>query len=167
MAKEERSGAAPSTPNTGPKALIFGHDGARDVRRAGKPPLHAGLARRGSYFDRNVAHRKFRSKNLGGSPLSIMATERPNGAPGDPVGRPKPPPHPQKSIGTCLCMCWPALLNGDSLGQRMGTVIKHAVGDVPQTNRKLYFLAGTSLKIVSRLGGGGVARATFLWPVGR
>ena len=93
-----------------------------------------------------MAHRKFRSKNLGGSPLSIMATERPNGAPGDPVGRPKPPPHPQKSIGTCLCMCWPALLNGDSLGQRMGTVIKHAVGDVPQTNRKLYFLAGTSLK---------------------
>ena len=104
MINKKRSGAAPSTPNTALNAIIFGHGVARDVRRAGKTILYAVLARKRSNCDRNAAHRKFRSKNLGGSFLSIMATERPNGALWGPVGRPKPLPHPQKSIGTCLCM---------------------------------------------------------------
>ena len=104
MINKKRSGAAPSTPNTDPNAIIFGHGVAHDVRRPGKAILYAVLARKMSYCDRNAAHRKFRSKNLGGSFLSIMATERPNGALWGPVGRPKPLPNPQKSIGRCLCM---------------------------------------------------------------
>ena len=104
MINKKRSGAAPSTPNTDLNAIIFGHGVAHDVRRAGKAILYAVLARKVSYCDRNAAHRKFRSKNLGGSFLSIMATERPNGALWGPVGRPKPLHHPQKSIGRCICM---------------------------------------------------------------
>ena len=104
MINKKRSGAAPSTPNTDPNAIIFGYGVASEVRQAGEAILHAVLARRGSYCDRNAEDRKFRSKNLGGSFLSIMATERPNGALWGPVGRPKPLPNPQKSIGRCLCM---------------------------------------------------------------
>ena len=104
MINKKRSGAAPSTPNTDLNAIIFAHGVARDVRQVGEAILYAVLARRGSYCDRNAEDRKFRSKNLGGSFLSIMATERPNGALWGPVGRPKPLPNPQKSIGRCLCM---------------------------------------------------------------
>ena len=104
MINKKRSGAAPSTPNTGLNAIIFGHGVAREVRQVGEAILYAVLARRGSYCDRNAEDRKFRSKNLGGSFLSIMATERPNGALWGPVGRPKPLHHPQKSIGRCICM---------------------------------------------------------------
>ena len=104
MINKKRSGAAPSTPNTDTNAIIFGHGVARDVRRAGKAIFYVVLARKGSYCDRNAAHRKFRSKNLGGSSLSIMATASQWRPFWGPVGRPKPLPNPQKSIGRCLCM---------------------------------------------------------------
>ena len=104
MINKKRSGAAPITPNTDPNAIIFGHSVTQEVHQSGKAILCAVLIRRGSYCDRNVEDRKFRSKNLGGSFLSIMATERPNGALWGPAGRPKPLHHPQKSIGRCICM---------------------------------------------------------------
>ena len=59
MINKKRSGAAPSTPNTDPNAIIFGYGVAREVRQAGEAILYAVLARRGSYCDRNAADRKF------------------------------------------------------------------------------------------------------------
>ena len=86
-----RSGAAPSTVNTGPRAPIFAYVGHQHVPQAWRPPIGAAQARYGFYCHRNAWYVEIRSKNHGGILPSIMAAERSNGAPGGAPVRPIPP----------------------------------------------------------------------------
>ena len=90
--------------NTAPNAIIFGHGVDRDVHRARRAILYAVLARRGSYCDRNAVHRKFRSKNLGGSFLSSWPQSVPMAPFGALLGAPNPfPTHKNQKEGAYAC----------------------------------------------------------------
>ena len=71
-----RSGAAPSTVNTGPRAHIFEYVGHQHVPQAWRPHIGAAQARYGFYCHRNAWYVKIRSKNHGGILPSIMAAAR-------------------------------------------------------------------------------------------
>ena len=131
-----RSGAAPSTVNTGPRAFIFAYVGHQHVPQAWRPPMGAAQARYGFYCHRNTRYVEIRSKNHGGILPSIMAGERSNGAPGGAPVRPIPPPgRPYPSI-RANGMCTKALRRGKLIGIVLGDEFTIALGDMGQNHGK-------------------------------
>ena len=131
-----RSGAAPSTVNTGPRAPIFEYVGHQHVPQAWRPHIGAAQARYGFYCHRNAWYVEIRSKNHGGILPSIMAAERSNGAPGGAPVRPIPPPGRPYSSIRATGMCTKALRRGKLIGIVLGDEFTIALGDMGQNHGK-------------------------------
>ena len=131
-----RSGAAPSTVNTGPRAPIFEYVGHQHVPQAWRPPIGAAQARYGFYCHRNAWYVEIRSKNHGGILPSIMAAERSNGAPGGTRVRPIPPHEcPYSSVAT-KDTCTKGVRRGKPIGGVCGDEFTIALVDVGQKQQK-------------------------------
>ena len=145
-----RSGAAPSTVNTGTRAPIFEYVGHQHVPQAWRPPIGAAQARYGFYCHRNTRYVEIRSKNHGGILPSIMAGERSNGAPGGAPVRPIPPHECPYSSMLATDMCTKAVRRGKLIGVVRGDEFTIALSDVPWIYKKVHFLAGSTLKKIKK-----------------
>ena len=131
-----RSGAAPSTVNTGPRAPIFEYVGHQHVPQAWRPHIGAAQARYGFYCHRNTRYVEIRSKNHGGILPSIMAGERSNGAPGGAPVRPIPPHECPYSRMLVTDTCTKAVRRGKLIGAVGNDEFTIALGDMGQKQRK-------------------------------
>ena len=141
-----RSGAAPSTVNTGTRAPIFEYVGHQHVPQAWRPHIGAAQARYGFYCHRNAWYVEIRSKNHGGILPSIMAGERSNGAPGGAPVRPMPPHECPYSSMLATDMCPKAVRRGKLIGVVRGDEFTIALSDVPWIYKKLHLVPGSTLK---------------------
>ena len=142
-----RSGAAPSTVNTGPRAPIFEYMGHQHGSQAWRPPMGAAQARYGFYCHRNAWYVEIRSKNHGGILPSIMAAERSNGAPGGARVRPIPPHECPYSSMLATDMCTKAVRRGKLIGVVRGDEFTIALSDVPWIYKKVHLVSGPTLNI--------------------
>ena len=131
-----RSGAAPSTVNTGPRVPMFAYVGHQHVPQAWRPPIGAAQARYGFYCHRNAWYVEIRSKNHGGILPSIMAAERSNGAPGGAPVRPIPPHECPYSSMLATNMCTMDVRRGKLIGAVSNDDITIALVDVGQKQQK-------------------------------
>ena len=131
-----RSGAAPSTVNTGPRAPIFKYVGHQHVPQAWRPPMGAAQARYGFYCHRDAVVCEIRSKNHGGILPSIMAAERSNGAPGGAPVRPIPPHECPNSSMPAKDMCTKDVRREKLIGAVGDGEFTMALGDMGQKQQK-------------------------------
>ena len=131
-----RSGAAPSTVNTGTRATIFEYVGHQHVPQAWRPPMGAVQAWYGFYCHRNTRYVKINRKIIVGILPSIMAAERSNGAPGGAPVRPMPPHECPYSSMLATDICTKEVRREKLIGAVSNDEFTIALVDVGQKQQK-------------------------------
>ena len=141
-----RSGAAPSTVNTGPRAPIFEYVGHQHVPQAWRPHIGAAQARYGFYCHRNTRYVKINRKIM-------VASFLPSWLQSAPMAR----------LGALLCaqyrptsahirVCWPRtcvprMYGGkNGLGQSVTANLRSPWAIWVKNNEKLWLLSAPTLK---------------------
>ena len=127
-----RSGAAPSTVNTGPRAPIFEYVGHQHVPQAWRPPIGAAQARYGFYCHRDAWYVKFDRKIM----VASFLPSRSNGAPGGAPVRPILPHECPNSSMLAKNMCTKDVRRETLIGAVGDGEFAIALGDMGQKQRK-------------------------------